>query len=319
MKLNLRASLLIPLSIMIGGGINARTFIPAMLDGAIPAEFRTFVDRYLTAALDDGRDSAEKVARRMSFDEVTTSFPVTEEGTTELAEANGLTFTLNSGKRYSIGWIKDSVLIAEMSFPASYNLIHGTTQPESFSKLADQLRDNIRVTADARKTSAPDSATIVCREGREFYLGHLDNDIWIDAVDARPVWTPKFPSESITNLFCVDNMPDVAVDLQMVNYDMQTTAIATSAASLRYILGTDEECAVYSGIESVGDDGTITALVVFHNPAFAYLHKLDVTVDSARLFTTPVDSGKPAISAVLHPYIKLHNLTDLWGEKNRQK
>ena len=174
------------------------------------------------------------------------------------------------------------------------------------------------LTAGARQLSAPDSLNVVCRGGDEFYLGHLTCSSWIDARDAHAVWCPELAAESVSNLFCLDGMPDRKVSLTVESYDRVESTLTTTTASLRYILGKADGCDVYVGIDTIDADAALLeAVVVFHNPALAFIHKLDLTVDTASLFEEE-QGEEPPLKARLTPYIKLHNLLDLWGEKRER-
>lgn len=312
--------LLILLPMLSGGSVSARSFIPSTLEGTVPAEFGSFVDRYLTEMLTRyvPEGNAE---RRMKFDEVEVSFPLTESATRRLADANGIYFIMEMGKRYRIVWMNDSLEIGNMSFPASYTLITGKEPTESFNALLEAMLQTIPegLSKNARQTSSPDSVNIVCREGREFYLGHLNSHKWIDGTNARPVWSVDFPVESLSNLMCMDNMPDTPVEVEMLSYKFDKHNFVTSLSSIRRVLGDVEKCDIYFGaVNHPDENGMMEAMAVFHNPSLCYIHKLDLSIDTVRLFDSASASG-PSIKATLYPYVKLHNLKDLWGDKTTGK
>lgn len=277
---------------------------------ALPEAIRTFVNRYLSERIDGSE--ADNV-RRMEFDEVEVTFPLTETMAQTLAAANGLSMSLHDGKRYSIVWTADSVAIGAMSFPASYSLIHATTQTESFKTLANKLNSRAeRPGSNVRAVATNiDSALMRRRPGEEFILGHLTSNTYIDAATTLPVWSKNLAAESLANLFIVDDMPQVGIDLTMVNYNLDSLLIATNSSSLTYLLGAAEGCAPYFGIAAEhADRRELRAVVVYHNPLYAYIHLLELTASTDELF-----ADKPRIKASLRPYVKLHNLTELWGKQ----
>lgn len=306
------ASLAVSASAAVAAELN---FFNPGVSVAVPAEIRAFVNRYLSERISSPADAA----RRMEFDEVEATFPLRAESAAMVAGADGLALSLHDGRRYSIVWTRDSVVLGAVSFPASYSLIRGIGQRESFDSLVRRLRGNTRETSDSLRVRPlalePAPGNVLTRPGSEFYLGHLTTHTYIDAANSRPVWAAGFPAESLANLFLLPQMPGVSVDLAMVNYEMDTVRVATSTASASYLLGPADGSQPYFGISHTDPaTGTVTAVVIYHNPAYAYLHKLEVTASPAQLF----DPGAPRLKAVLHPYIKLHNLSDLWGEKQRQ-
>lgn len=292
-----------------------RDFFNLNLSAALPAEFRDFANRYLSERI-YGNEKAEESARRMKFDEVELSIPLNPSSRDLLSRADGLALHLQNGRRYTITWVTNGVETATMSFPASYNLIRGTTQPESFRRLAERLSKHYAIVASndtlkTRPTERPDSANLRCKTGTEFYWGHLNSNTFIDAISARPVWSKEFPQQSLANMFLLEEMPDAYVELSMINYNLDSIAINTTLHSLAYLLGTAESCKPYFGItETDPQDGTIHAVVFYHNPTYAYLHKLEITASPKALF----ESDNPHIRASLQPYIKLHNLKELWGK-----
>lgn len=293
-------------------GAGEREFFSRTTQMALPGPIRSFVNRYLSARIDEA--APDKSARRMDFDEVEVSFPLTDATCRTLADADGLAMSLHDGRRYSIVWTDDSIAVGTMSFPASYQLIFGISQVESFNALAAHLREK-RHEAGAsprRVATRVDEHSMICRRGEDFYLGALSGDTYIDAVSALPVWCADFAAESLANLFLLDNMPETAVKLTMVDYAMDSLRVDTSTSSLRYLLAGAEGGTPYFGVSgSDSGSGEIHATVVYHNPLYAYVHLLEITARPDNLF----DPKAPRLRAVIHPYVKLHNLTSLWGEK----
>ncbi len=307
-----RLHIVVTLFMLLGAASAAaveREFFSPQTRMALPAPIRSFVNRYLSERIEG---AAADNARRMEFDEVEVTFPLTEETAAELLGADGLSMSLHDGKRYSIVWMRDSIAAGAMSFPASYSLIHGTSQNESFKSLAGKLCSNVREAGGKVRPVAEkvDSLSVRCRPGEEFILGHMTSDTYIDAVSALPIWSAEQVEESLANLFELDNMPEVSIDLTMISYGLDSLKIVSTSSSLAYLLGSSEGCTPFFGIASKGDNGRIDATIVYHNPLYAYLHLLEVTAEPEELFCE-----WPRLTATLRPYVKLHNLTSLWGEK----
>lgn len=293
-------------------GAGEREFFSPTTQLALPAPIRSFVNRYLSARID--ATSPDETARRMEFDEVEVSFPLTDAAARSLARANGLAMSLHDGRRYSIVWTDDSVAVGAMSFPASYGLIFGVGQVESFNALASRLRENLGDTSASprRVATRADARSLICRQGEDFFLGALSANSYIDAVSALPVWSPALPDESLANLFILDNMPDIEVELTMIDYAMDSLRVNTSTTSLNHMLAGTEGSSPYFGIAGAdANSGEIHGVVVYHNPLYAYVHLLEVTARPDELFNPKA----PRLKALMHPYVKLHNLTNLWGEK----
>lgn len=283
----------------------------------LPPEISDFVERYLHQRLYTDKDAAE-TRRRLDFDEVECSFPLTPSSVDALREADGMSILLERGRRYRISWLRGVQTIGEMGFPASFNLILFTNQKKSYEWLCARLRElagQKRDEAIRYVGHRPDGRRKpFCRPGVEFYLGHLTSDIYLDSVSGRPVWSEEFAPQSLANLF-VDPRPvaDIDAEVSVKSYTGDIETIRLPFSTLRGFL---EESGThpYFGVSSGPDaSGAFEAVAVYHNPTVAYLHKMELTVRPGELWRG--DGARPAVSIELMPYIKLHNLDDLWGEK----
>lgn len=284
----------------------AKEFFSPAVQPAVAPEIREFVNNYLQFRI---LEPANESARRMKFDEVEVSFPLTRAMADSLSRADGIALSLDNGRRYSIVWTNKAVAIGMMSFPASHNLIRNLTQPESFDILARKLTEAGPGRSDtAVFTSSCDSANVVCRPGGEFFLGHIFSHTYINAMTSKPIFAASHPAESLANLFVLDSVPSVRIDLTMVSYAGDSLKISSNSEALRNLLGYAEGTWPYfAATRTDSISGMVNGVAIYHNPAYAYIHKLDVTAT--------LSGPEPRIRATLLPYIKLHNLKNLWGDK----
>lgn len=283
---------------------------PEVLMNSVPQELATFTENYVNRVID--MDRLER-AKRLNFDEVEISFPLTPEGVQDLQEANQLSLDLIFGKYYKISWIKDNRELGSFSFPANYNLIKETDQDKSFQELKQKLSDLAHKgeTQKIESISISDfnPQNIVTIDGETFYLGHLTSNTYIDILSHKPIWNSEFPAESLANLFVLGpKVSDPVVNLQMEGYDREIYEVELPFHTLYEVLNAEGNQPFY-GVSEKSDDGSIESLVVFFNPLYAYIHSLTIVYTAQQ-----TDKANPVIKAKLLPFIKLHNLKNLWSE-----
>lgn len=283
---------------------------PDVLMNSVPQELIIFTENYVNRVIN--LESRER-AKRLNFDEVEISFPLTQEGIENLQEANQLSLDLLFGKYYKISWIKDDIELGSFSFPANYNLIKETDQDKSFQELKQKFselankgeRDKIESIA----ITEFNPQNIVTIDGETFYLGHLTSNTYIDILSHKPIWNPEFPAESLANLFILGpKVSNPMVNLEMEGYDREVYSAKIPFSSLYEVLNLEGNQPFY-GVSEKLDDGTVESLVVFFNPLYAYIHSLTVIYPGQQ-----TNKDNPVIKVKLLPFIKLHNLKNLWSE-----
>lgn len=283
---------------------------PDILRNSVPEELIKFTENYVNRVSD--MDNRER-AKRLNFDEVEISFPLTPKGINDLQEANQLSLDLIFGKYYKISWIKDDQELGSFSFPANYNLIKETDQDKSFQELKQKFSE----LANNGKGEAEETISItdfnpnniVTIEGDTFYLGHLSSNTYIDILSRKPIWNTEYPAESLANLFILGpEVSDPVVNLEMEGYDREVYKTELPFHSLYEVLKAEGNQPFY-GVSEKSDDGSIESFVVFFNPLYAFIHSLTV------VYSGQEDNNDNAVINVkLLPFIKLHNLKNLWSE-----
>lgn len=282
----------------------------------LPPVVADFVEKYLYERVFLDKNE-EETRRRMAFDEVSCSFPLKEASINQLQNADGLSVLLEQGKKYTITWSSDGENIGEISFPASFNLLLFTNQVESYKDLVSRLnyrannKSGVKINYVRHRSDSVSSA--YRRNGTSFYLGHLESHTYHDSISGRPIWTREFPAESLANLFVFEKpVAEVTAIVEVLAYNGDKTSIHIPVQQLRELLE-EMGCDPYFGVSEVKEEtGEIDALVVYHNPDLQYLHKLEVKADPSKVWQ---EDGVAMITIKLTPYIKLHNLKNLWGEK----
>lgn len=282
----------------------------------LPPVISDFAERYLYERLNLDSDIAE-TNRKMKFDEVECTFSVTVANMEKLKKADGLSLDLERGKSYRIRWFSGEEEMGSMKFPASYNLIRFTDQVKSYRQLVETLKELAKEERDSSINFCgirPDRVTNPFkRSGPTFYLRHLESSTYLDSITGRPLWTPEYPAESLANLF-VSAYPvaDIMAEIGIVAYDGKTETVRLPLHRWNALMS-QTECLPYFGISEMHEgSGEVEALAVYHNADLSYIHKMEITANPDTVW----DTETPAtIKIRLTPYIKLHNLKDLWGQK----
>ena len=298
------------------GGYGRYEVFSGELRTMLPTVVADFVERYLYERV-NLEENADAMKRRMAFDEVKCSFPMEVSYFERLKAADGLSVVIDDAKVYDISWSSNGTTIGDMSFPASFNLLLFTNQVDSFKDLIGRLQARAS-NRSAGKTAfvghEPDSRSSAYKRSRaSFYLGHLDSNTYHDSITGRPIWTRIYPGESLANLFVYEKpVADVVAVVEVVAYSGEQTKVELPVYELRTVME-EMGCEPYFGVSEMTEpDGELEALVVYHNPDLQYLHKMEVRADRSELWET---QGNPRIHIKMNPYIKLHNLTNLWGDK----
>lgn len=283
---------------------------PDVTLSSVPQELITFTENYVNRIIN--MDSRER-AKRLNFDEVEISFPLTSEGIDELREADQLTLDLIFGKYYKISWVKDDRELGSFSFPANYNLIKETDQDKSFKELKQkfsELSDKVDTeNLESIAITEFNPQNVITIEGETFYLGHLTSNTYIDILSHKPIWNSGLPAESLANLFILGpKIGNPMVNLEMEGYDREKYSTEIPFSSLYEVLNVDGNQPFY-GVSEKSVDGSVEALVVFFNPLYAYIHSLTVVYPGNQQ-----NKDNPIINVKLLPFIKLHNLKNLWSE-----
>lgn len=299
-----------------GGGQGAYEVFPGEFRTMLSPVVADFVERYLyeRVNLDEDKDATK---RRMEFDEVKCSFPMQVSSFEMLKVADGLSVVIDNAKVYNISWFSNGNNVGEMSFPASFDLLLFTNQIDSYKDLVSRLRARTGGITSVRPNFVGcvpgKSSKAYRRHGPSFYLGHLEANTYLDSISGRPLWTVDYPVESLANLFVYERpVADVVASVELVAYNGDLFNIEIPVCELRTIME-DMGCDAYFGVSEIDEkSGEMEALAIFHNPDLQYLHKLEIKAVTSVLWN---QDEVPRILIKMNPYIKLHNLTNLWGEK----
>ena len=295
------------------GDLAASDIFPDFAIEAFPKPLTEFAEY----AVDLTLKNPVEARTRFDFENVSVSLPSGENIKERMKNVADVSLILKENRFYEFLWLDGEDPIAGVSFPASFDLINNTDQVKSYEKLKDGL---ISLTQMGRVKTETKGITDIIKEnvetenGTEFYLGNFNRDTFRDKDTHLPVWSVLMPAESMANLFIADPLPaDPELELSLINYEGKEETVKIFMSQLRKVME-DLGCVSYFGISEIENQQPGEGVVIYHNPLFAYIHK--ITVDITEEAFKDVDAK---IKGTLLPYIKLHNVKNLWGEKIIEK
>lgn len=203
----------------------------------------------------------------------------------------------------------------EINIPAKRELIFGTDKKESDAQIEKKLResgDNVSaVHSDVimGQLLATDDEDIMRLPGSIFVSEQLRNDQYYTLVNGelKPVFSAKYPNQSITNLLLgiIDN--DITLRIKHRAYGRYTPDIVVPLNSINRAIG--DGFKVYTTTYTLRS-GKMQALAIFYNEEYGYLHMLTITADAEDWF-----EDKPEIDADLFTNVPQHNIQNLFQTK----
>ncbi len=226
--------------------------------------------------------------------------------------------TIVDGKRYAISFIKDSVRKAVISYPASYQLILGTTLMEA----ENLLLNNVRRTALPPVEDGSISGDILQRigtsdiyilKGFHYTLPELNaNRYYVKESDTvySLLYSEDLPMETMANLVTGTEIENqLMLNITMVKYGYK---IDSATVPLRQWITYcfSEGCVPYFGVMTKESEKMVCELLMI-NEMLGYAHVMKMEFNPKILANR---EGK--IKARLNSYIPIWNLKSLMDDKN---
>ena len=206
------------------------------------------------------------------------------------------TFSFDYDKRlYTATWSRNAQPLLTVSFPVEYELISGENKIEAENNLIRDIRET-KLSDTPRQLSAPDT----------YIDEHFSKRLY--AQDGQLVMSERHPAESAANLMLSrEAQGTYDLDLTQVSYGFRKT---TFSVPLRQWISfcQNNGCQLYFGIDSIGADGTVSAVVLAVNETENYNHVLTVSIPS-----DVIAARQGRIEARLYPYVPTHNVMNLFA------
>lgn len=287
---------------------------------AAPISVLNFLERY-ALELSLPLQGIKTVERRMFEDEVRFSVGGIEV-LSELWEKKDLCFSLKSehDRFYKATWTLYGNVLCSLSFPKSYNLLHGMDLVESQRRLAEELRlasssvlgEEMHV--DAQHLVKMFEPNCFLLKGDSIYLASLNNDTYyIKGEDNKfhLLFSEKHPLKSFSNLLTTNSIEnDIQAMIKLVLYDFKNEIIRVPLVNmLNYFR--NKGCRAYFGVIQ-SDKQYHTAELLLLNEQEGYCHVIKLAFN-----TSHVSSRAGIISGRMNCYVPVPKIKFLFKEKQR--
>ncbi len=197
-----------------------------------------------------------------------------------------------------------------MQFPADLNLMKGMDKGELEADLLCRIKifamsDIIISQNQNYRGDQKIQSGLYIQKGIHFENDDFRSDIYLSKKNEKeylPVFSPKYPVESFSNLFLCNLQSTVDVDLTMELYGNKKEKQSLKLKKLQAFLS--ENTDTYFGLQSLSGN-QLKATLVYYDPTYRYIHMMIVEMDKSELFKTEEKNMR----ASLYMYIPQANFT----------
>jgi hypothetical protein len=228
------------------------------------------------------------------------------------------TFSLQTdGNRFYATWEYGMNEVFALSFPASRELIFGTDKKESDDEITSLFTNHIcseQAGSEDLQLSYEDLHRIIGtdifrRKGAVFMINEINSDIYLQKNDTlfQPVFDPIYPSESLANLFLVENnnLSNLRLKITHRRYGNFTPEFEIPLREFTCLFKQDFN--IYSGIQN-GSKERVKLAVILQSKSYNFIHMLLINTTKEQLF---VEDG--IINANFFTNIPQHNIKNLFN------
>jgi hypothetical protein len=217
--------------------------------------------------------------------------------------------------RYTVSFANESLLLIELSFPASCRLLTGMNLKELENAFVSEL-STLRYVEPSVPLAGGELKKLASgyymKTGDAYYMEEINNHLYYEEVkgNKRLVFSKDHPAESVFNLLLSGEMDcDLSVDLTVRRYGLKKDRFTVPLRSwIKY--AEVRGCRLYAGIEALDTD-CVKAYVFAVNTVLKYNHVMNVEVPYALL-----GEKKGTIAGDITLFVPTHNISSLFGELN---
>lgn len=233
-----------------------------------------------------------------------------------LADTSAMEISLVDGKRYAVSFFRGDQRTVIISYPASYQLILGTTLMEAENRLFEDVWRTPIPKAEEHQVveellQQMGSSAVYLLAGSSYVLPELNtNRYYVKNEQGKfeLLYSEDLPLETMANLATgtdIDNQ--LMLDIRMVKYGYRTED-ATVPLRQWVAFGIEQGCTPFFGVIS-SEEGKVICEYVMQNEALGYAHVMKFEFNPAIL----VDR-KGNMSARLNSYVPISNVKSLFKE-----
>lgn len=205
--------------------------------------------------------------------------------------------------RFVFTWKSPSNIELSFAFKADLNMLKGMNKVEFEQKFIRDLdgykfsnETNNFISSNNRLHELPTGLYLL--KGQAFGSDDFRSDVYFKHAGNSyiPVFSKKFPVESLSNLFLADNKNQLSIQTTLIQYAGRKELKVKDLNSINTFLKKDTK--VYFGLAE-NKNGRMRATVLYYNDVYSYVHMLTVEADE----TIFDDQAKSGLKASLYIYI----------------
>ena len=229
---------------------------------------------------------------------------------------------------YGSGPFKSFGKTLRLSIPKERELIYGTDKKEEDERQSKRLqsyqgRAQVNLLPSLDQIYATNNSEVWHTIGDVFYIDSLCADGYYTVKEPgeiiSPIWSPKYPKESVKNLMLGNVMPEgLTVDVMHRQYGGRYETWTCDWATLIGGLKDEGVMEPFAAAQYMPEKGLLTGILVLRNTSFSFTHMLLVSIPVSQLGT----DNLARLTALLYTNTPQHNVYSLFEEylpKREQK
>lgn len=213
---------------------------------------------------------------------------------------------------FTFSWTSPKKNQLSISFPSNINLIKGMTKIELEEEFIHNLTTFQSILPQKTSSTIQEKYIYTSKTGlylqkREaFETDNFRSDVYLTLKNNQyiPVFSDKYPIESISNLFTTEISNNFMIQSNIVKYGNINESIYKDFNSFHSFLSIGNK--VFFGLEKE-DKNMLKATIIYYNETYNYIHMLLVEVEKEILKVKPKTNK---LSAKLYTYIPRQDLSD---------
>lgn len=229
--------------------------------------------------------------------------PDSEQVKSFIANIENCDFNFNYNQhKYVFVWTSEKKTTLSFEFKADLSMLKGMGKPEIEKEFIRDL-NNYKFTPAAQNSFLNERvyelpSGLYLWKGQPFGSDDFRSDIYFENANNAfvPVFSKKFPVESLSNLFIAENKNQLTIQTTLIGYAGKQELIVKDLNTLNAFLKKDTKA--FFGLAE-NKNGHMKATIVYYNEVYSYVHMLTVEANET-LFDS---QAKTSLKANLYIYI----------------
>ena len=198
--------------------------------------------------------------------------------------------------RYTAIWSRNGQTLLSVSFPVEYELISGENKVEAENNLMSDIQKATLTKETPDDPKRDDHYISTDFSNRLYYQG------------GKLLSSIRHPAESVANMMLSTNARGhYDIGMTQISYGFQKRVYQVPVRQwIAFCL--QSGCRLYYGVEDIGAEGEVRAVVLAVNEAENYNHVLIVCIPA-----DIIDQQQGTIDARLYPYVPTHNVMNMFA------